>query len=100
MQERRDGHVHRNRDRWSDPADRPPGASVLTAVDQARYDELIRKRDTVGLTREEADELGRLLAEREGRLYSNADKEQAPDQGTSVRRDDRSFPGPKSEAGP
>jgi hypothetical protein len=69
-------------------------------MDQARYDELIRKRDTVGLTREEADELGRFIAEREGESYSNADEEQTPDQGPNVRRDDRSFPGPKSEAGP
>jgi hypothetical protein len=69
-------------------------------MDQARYEELIRKRDTVGLTREEADELGRLMAEAEGDTYSNADAVETPDKGPNVRRDDRSFPGPKSEAGP
>jgi hypothetical protein len=69
-------------------------------MDQARYDELIRKRDTVGLTREEADELGRLIAESEGEPYSNADEVKTPDQGPKVPRDGRSFPGPKSEAGP
>ena len=68
-------------------------------MDQARYYELIRKRDTVGLTRKEADELGRFMAEREGRAYGNADAEQTPDQGPNVRGDDRSFHGPKSEAG-
>lgn len=68
-------------------------------MDQARYEELIRKRDTVGLTRKEADELGRLLAESEGRPYGNADEVETPDEGPNVRRDDRSFHGPKSEAG-
>jgi hypothetical protein len=68
-------------------------------MDQARYEELIRKRDTVGLTRKEADELGRLLAESEGRPYGNADEVETADEGPNVRRDDRSFDGPKSEAG-
>ena len=40
----------------------------------SRYDELDEKRSTTGLTREEADELGRLEAERSGREYEgNAD---------------------------
>lgn len=69
-------------------------------MDQARYDELIQKRDTVGLTRQEADELGRFMAESEGEPYSNADAANSPDQGPNVPRDDRSFHGPKSEAGP
>jgi hypothetical protein len=68
-------------------------------MDQARYEELVRKRDTVGLTREEADELGRLMAEKEGRTYSSADAQETPETGPTVRRDDRSFPGPKTEAG-
>jgi hypothetical protein len=38
-----------------------------------RYQELIDKRDGPGLSDEEADELGRLMAEREGRDYANAD---------------------------
>ena len=42
-------------------------------MDDERFDELSAKRDRDGLTDEEADELGRLTAEREGRPYSNAD---------------------------
>ena len=42
-------------------------------MDIERYGELEAKRDDVGLTDEEADELGRLLAEREGANYENAD---------------------------
>jgi hypothetical protein len=68
-------------------------------MDQKRYEELVTKRETAGLTREEADELGRLMAEMEGRRYSNADaQDHTDDSETTVRRDDRSFPGPKSEA--
>lgn len=67
-------------------------------MDQKRYAELVRKRETVGLTREEADELGRFIAEIEGRTYSNTDAVGGSDSDTTVRRDDRSFPGPKTEA--
>ena len=42
-------------------------------MDTERYEELAAKRDDVGLTDEEADELGRLIAEREGDDYENAD---------------------------
>jgi len=38
-----------------------------------RFEELTEKRDGIGLTRDEADELGRLMAEREGKPYGNAD---------------------------
>lgn len=38
-----------------------------------RYEELIAKRDGEGLNDEEADELGKLMAEREGEPYANAD---------------------------
>lgn len=39
-----------------------------------RYEELTAKRDSAeGLTNEEANELGRMLAEREGKPYGNAD---------------------------
>lgn len=38
-----------------------------------RYEELLRKRDAEGLTREEADALGEMIAEREGKPYGNAD---------------------------
>lgn len=39
-----------------------------------RYEELVEKRDGPGLTKEEADELGRLMAERRGAPYGNAQK--------------------------
>jgi hypothetical protein len=39
----------------------------------ARFEDLIAKRDSEGLTDNEADELGRLIAEQEGKPYSNAD---------------------------
>jgi len=42
-------------------------------MDQQRLEELVAKRDAEGLTREEADELGRLLAEQAGEPYANAD---------------------------
>ena len=38
-----------------------------------RYQELVEKRDGPGLSDEEADELGRLIAEREGQPYGGAD---------------------------
>jgi hypothetical protein len=37
-----------------------------------RYQELIEKRDGPGLSDEEADELGRLIAEKEGQPYGGA----------------------------
>lgn len=42
-------------------------------MDTTRYEELTMKRDEVGLTDEEADELGRMVAELEGDAYGNAD---------------------------
>jgi hypothetical protein len=44
------------------------------SMDQARFDELNRKRYLDGLTDEEADELGRLMAEREGKPYQSAEE--------------------------
>jgi hypothetical protein len=41
-------------------------------VDQSRYEALMRKRSEVGLSDDEADELGRMMAEREGKEYSSA----------------------------
>jgi hypothetical protein len=38
-----------------------------------RYQELLEKRRGTGLTREEADELGRMEAERRGSEYRNVD---------------------------
>jgi hypothetical protein len=40
-------------------------------VDKHRFEELLRKRDRVGLSDLEADDLGRTLAEREGKPYGN-----------------------------
>jgi len=37
-----------------------------------RFEELLAKRDRVGLSDHEADELGRLFAEKESKPYSNA----------------------------
>ena len=41
-------------------------------MDQQRFEELKRKRREVGLTDDEADELGRMFAEEMGEPYSNA----------------------------
>lgn len=48
-------------------------------MDERRFEELERKRFEGGLSREEADELGRMMAEREGKPYSNADARDHPD---------------------
>jgi hypothetical protein len=48
-------------------------------VDDRRFQELVEKRDTSGLTNEEANELGRLIAEREGQHYSNASDQDHPE---------------------
>ncbi|HJP67152.1 MAG TPA: hypothetical protein VKA30_12725 [Actinomycetota bacterium] len=42
-------------------------------MDQARFDELEKKKLDTGLTDEEANELGRLYAEKEGEPYANAE---------------------------
>ena len=47
-------------------------------VDEKRIEELIEKRHEVGLSDDEADELGRLFAEREGKPYSNAKLSKLP----------------------
>ena len=48
-------------------------------MDEKRFQELEGKRFRGGLTREEADELGRMMAEKEGKPYSNADERAHPD---------------------
>lgn len=50
-------------------------------MEQQRLQELERKRFEGGLSDEEADELGRLIAEREGKPYSNADMRETEDVG-------------------
>jgi hypothetical protein len=42
-------------------------------MDTTRYEALTAKRDEQGLTDEEADELGKMVAELEGRAYENAE---------------------------
>lgn len=41
-------------------------------MDEHRYQELLAKRDTTGLSLEETRELGRMMAEQAGKPYSNA----------------------------
>ena len=41
-------------------------------MDEARYDELMAKRKTSGLSDAEANELGRLMAEKKGETYGGA----------------------------
>ena len=48
-----------------------PSAEALT-MDQRLFRSLLKKRGRVGLSDAEADELGRLFAEQEGKPYSNA----------------------------
>jgi hypothetical protein len=53
-------------------------------MDELRFQELEKKKMEVGLTAEEANELGRMMAEREGKPYSSAEEradegEPAPD---------------------
>jgi hypothetical protein len=48
-------------------------------MDERRFRELERKRDAEGLSDEEADELGRMMAEKEGRPYANAEDQAHPE---------------------
>jgi len=48
-------------------------------MDDQRFRELENKRDTEGLSDQEADELGRMIAEREGRAYANARGREHPE---------------------
>jgi hypothetical protein len=48
-------------------------------MDEKRFRELERKRDAEGLSHEEANELGRMMAEKEGRPYANAEDMSHPE---------------------
>jgi hypothetical protein len=48
-------------------------------MDDRRFEELQEKRRAKGLTDDEADELGRLLADRAGKPYSNARHREEPE---------------------
>lgn len=52
--------------------------------DGSRYEELIRKRSESGLSDEEANELGRLMARRAGKPYSNAQSRSPEDMDQDV----------------
>ena len=43
-------------------------------MDEERFEELKRKRRDEGLTEDEANELGRMFAEREGKPYAHAEE--------------------------
>ena len=60
------------------------GAGNTSKVSEQRFDQLERKRDTEGLTGDEANELGRLMAEREGKPYSNAEMRDEPEETEGV----------------
>jgi hypothetical protein len=55
-------------------------------MDTSRYEELIAKRDDVGLSDAEADELGKLMADREGDEYKNADTSKAEEEAEASQR--------------
>jgi hypothetical protein len=48
-------------------------------MDERRFEELERKKLERGLTQEEADELGRMYAEKMGEPYSSADEQAHPE---------------------
>jgi hypothetical protein len=54
-----------------------------------RLEELLAKRNSAGLSDQEANELGRLLAEREGKAYSNASTLRAAARARRMRALDR-----------
>jgi hypothetical protein len=56
-------------------------------VDIGRLEELEKKKFEVGLTHEEAIELGLLLAERAGKPYGNAESRGHPDLPTPEREE-------------
>jgi hypothetical protein len=55
-------------------------------MDEERFPQLERKRDTEGLSHEEANELGRMMAERDGRPYANAEGVSHPETSDSDER--------------
>ncbi len=56
-------------------------------MDTQRLDELEKKKFEVGLTHDEANELGRLLAERAGKPYGNTESRIHPDTPTREREE-------------
>jgi hypothetical protein len=64
-------------------------------VDEKRVEELKEKRQRVGLSDDEADELGKLFAEQEGKPYSNAKLSKLP---PGERGAEGHSPGPGQDA--
>jgi hypothetical protein len=48
-------------------------------MDDRRFQELEKKRDSEGLSDEEANELGQMIAERQGQAYGNAADRDEPE---------------------
>jgi hypothetical protein len=57
-----------------------PTERWMWPMDDRQYQELIDKRDTEGLSDEEANELGRMMAQKEGKPYHSALQEQQHDE--------------------
>jgi hypothetical protein len=77
-------------------------------MDEQRFDELDEKRSEEGLNHEEAHELGRLIAEKEGKPYSSHDDraegdeepkawEEAAKEGEESHQDEMANPGPADD---
>ena len=70
-------------------------------MDAQRFQELARKRDGEGLSDEEANELGRLIAEREGKPYRNASDihpdDPKPNGATAAEHEEATPPPPEEE---
>lgn len=77
-------------------------------MDSARMQELERKRDDAGLTDEEADELGKLMAEAEGKPYTNHEDvsgaeseptawDEAAKEGEESQQDEQATPAPSDD---
>jgi len=58
-------------------------------VDEARYQQLMEKRDGSGLTDDEANELGRLMAEKEGLDYEGHGAKNFNESSEEIRAADR-----------
>jgi hypothetical protein len=58
-------------------------------VQTPRFEALLTKRNRIGLSDQEANELGRLFAEREGKPYSNASTLRAAARARRMRPLDR-----------
>ena len=58
-------------------------------MDEARYQQLMQKRDGSGLTDDEANELGRLMAEKEGLEYEGHGAKNFDESSEEIREAER-----------